>query len=265
VRFREDLPADVPYALRSFRSSVAVVKCSVRNLEDGSVKGVTFSLRAVCLGLMLMPSLSAAEQPPAILQITIERIHASGEAAYGAIEEKLREVCVRLGCPNRYLALESIASPKEVWWLVAYATEDDVDRVAQSYARNEQLLNAMNDLAALKSEIVDAPTAHMTSHRVDSSDGAAWRVGFEPFVVIAEDAGSGAVFESREHRMFTFAAAASLPEAEAAAAKLGATARPFRVRPSWSVPEDAWAAANPQLWRTGAVGVEVAEGLDLAR
>jgi len=214
---------------------------------------------------MLMSSLSAAEQPPAILQITIERVHAGGEAAYGAIEEKLREVCIRLACPNRYLALESISSPKEIWWLVAYATQDDVDGVAQSYARNEQLLDALNRLTALKKDIVDPPTGHMTSYRSDSSDGSSWRVGSEPFVVIAEGAGSGAVFESREHRLFTLAAAASLPDAEAAAAKLGATARPFRVRPSWSVPEDAWAAANPNIWRTGAVDAEVSPGLESVR
>src|SRR5690606_28315617 len=49
------------------------------------------------------------------------------EARYGALEECMAEACGRLGCPNAYLALESVDGPKEVWWIVDYA--DDADRV----------------------------------------------------------------------------------------------------------------------------------------
>jgi len=199
---------------------------------------------------MLTPSTLSADQVPAILQITIERIHAGGEIRYGEIEERMAETCTRLGCPNSYLALEAVVPPTEVWWFVEYATDADVERVRQAYEQNRPLLSALADLAALKRDITDMPVEHMTKHRSGLSIGANWRVGSEPFVVIGTGAGTGSVFESAEHALFTVVAAASPVEANAVAARLGPGARVFRVRPSWSRPAAPWVAANPQLWQT---------------
>lgn len=189
------------------------------------------------------------ERAPAILQITIERIRAGGEVRYGELEERMAETCVRLDCPNSYLALEAVAPPKEVWWLVAYATGADVERVRQAYERNRPLLSALADLAALKRDITEIPVELMTTHRSDLSVGAAWRTGSEPLVVIATGAGIGSVFESAEHGLFTIVSAASPVEADGVAAKLGPSARVFRVRPAWSRPAAPWVAANPELWQ----------------
>jgi hypothetical protein len=203
----------------------------------------------ICLIAMLTPSTSSADQAPAILQITIERIHAGAEVRYGELEERMAETCVRLDCPNSYLALESVDAPKEVWWLVEYATDADVERVKQAYEQNRPLLSALADLAALKSDITDMPVEHMTKHRGDLSI-ATWRIGSEPFVVIATGAGTGSVFESAEQAMFTVVSVASPADADAVAAKLGPSTRVFRVRPSWSRPAALWVAANPELWQT---------------
>jgi hypothetical protein len=89
----------------------------------------------------------------------------------------------------------------------------------------------------------------MTKYRADLSVSTPWRIGFEPFVVIATQAAAGSVFESSEHAMFTVRSAASLVEADAAVAALGPNARVFRVRPSWSRPSEIWVAANPDLWQ----------------
>jgi hypothetical protein len=112
------------------------------------------------------------------------------------------------------------------------------------------LLSALADLAALKRDITDKPVERMTKHRGDLSIGANWRIGSEPFVVIEIGAGTGSVFESAEHAMFTVVAAASSLEADAVAARLGPSARVFRVQPSWSRPAAKWIAANPELWQT---------------
>ena len=199
---------------------------------------------------MFMPLTSSADEPPAILQITIERIHAGGEARYDELEKGMVETCVRLKCPNSYLALESVDTPKEVWWFVEYATDVEVKRIRQAYEQNPSLLTALTDLAALKKGIADTPVGHMTKHRADLSIGAPWRVGTEPFVAIATLAASGSVFESVEHELFTVVSAASLLEADTVAATLGPTARVFRVQPSWSRPAESWVAANPELWQT---------------
>jgi hypothetical protein len=199
---------------------------------------------------MLIPSTSSADRSPAILQITIERIHAGNEARYGQLEERMAASCLRLGCPNSYLALESVRAPKEVWWFVEYATDAEVERVRQAYEKNPQLLTALADLAALKKGITDMPVEHMTKRRGDLSIAAPWRIGSEPFVAIATEAAAGSVFESAEHAMFTVLSAASLVDADAVAAKLGPSARVFRVQPSWSRPAEVWVAANPELWQT---------------
>jgi hypothetical protein len=209
----------------------------------------TFVYKIICLIAMLTPSTSLADQSPAILQITIERIHAGSEARYSELEERMVETCRRLECPNSYLALESLAAPKEVWLLVEYATDAEVQRVRQAYEQNPPLLAALADLAALKKDITDAPVEHMTKHRADLSVAAPWQVGSEPFVAIATQAATGSVFEGTEHAMFTVVSAASLLEANAVAATLGPSARVFRVQPSWSRPAELWVAANPELWQ----------------
>lgn len=197
--------------------------------------------------LFAMAALSPVLAQPPILQITIERINPGGEAEYGRIEERLKETCVRMGCPNAYLALESAAAPKEVWWLVTYEAQADVDRVAAAYAANEPLLTAMTALNMLKKDTTTAPIGYMTRR---GGSPSSWRVGAEPFVVIATgaDAVGAAVFESDGGVRFVIAAAASRSDADAVAARLGATARVFATRPEWSKPDEAWVTANPRLW-----------------
>ena len=192
-----------------------------------------------------MTTLSPALAQPPILQITIERIKPGAEAEYGRIEERLKETCVRMGCPNAYLALESAATPKEVWWLVMYESQADAERVAAAYAANEPLRKEMAALGAVKENIADAPIAHMTERR-----GAAtsWAVGAEPFALIAMGPGTAgaATFESKNGERFAIASAETRADAEAAAARLGA--RVFVMRPEWSKPDASWVAANPRLW-----------------
>jgi hypothetical protein len=201
---------------------------------------------------------AAAQSPPPILQITIERIRPGGEAEYGRIEERLKDVCVRMGCPNAYLALETVSTPKEVWWLVMYESHADVERVAAAYAANEPLLKEMTALNALKKDIVDPPIGHMTARC--GNESPQWQVGGEPFAVIATgadaagadagraDAAGSAVFESDSGARFSIVSAATRAAADAAAARLGARARVFATRPEWSKPDEAWVARNPRLW-----------------
>jgi hypothetical protein len=204
----------------------------------------------VAIFAAMTASAVAAQEPPPILQITIERIKPGGEAEYGVIEERLAEVCARLGCPNAYLAQLSVDEPKEVWWFVMYPSQADIDRVAQAYEQNQPLLKAMRELAALKKDITDEPIAYFTSYRADLSGDPTWRVGSEAFTVIATapDLSRGAVFEAPDGTRFEIVTETKHADASSAAARLGPTARVFEVRPTWSKPDDAWKAANPELW-----------------
>jgi hypothetical protein len=197
---------------------------------------------------MLTPLSAAAQAPPPILQITIESIRPGGEVEYGRVEERLKEVCVRLNCPNAYLALESVSPPKEVWWFVMYESQAQVKGVAAAYAANEPLLKEMAALNAFKKDIVDPPIGHMAMHR--EGESPAWQIGSDPFVVIATSADvvGSAVFESASGARFAIVSASTRAAADAAAMRLGADARVFAVRPEWSKPDKAWVARNPQLW-----------------
>ncbi len=90
----------------------------------------------------------AQERPPQILQIVRESLKESGEAAYKAIEKEAARVCANLECPNSHLAMESLTGPKEVWWLTAYESESDRQRVANGYASNRALMAALQEIRA---------------------------------------------------------------------------------------------------------------------
>jgi hypothetical protein len=190
----------------------------------------------------------SAQEPPAMLQVTRETISANGEPWYSRIERQLAELCARR-CPNHYLALESGAQPTEVWWLVAYESPSDVARIADAYARDAALLDAMRELNAQKRSVTSAPASELMQWRRESSAAEPWRVGTDPFVVIVDRAASGAVFESDSGATLTVATARTRESALARAASFGAAARVFRVRTDWSSPDEAWVAGNAALWK----------------
>ncbi len=195
----------------------------------------------------------SAESPPPLLQIVQERLKADAEPAYGKIEEQLAALCARRNCPNRYLALASVTLPRDVWWLNSYVSQADVDRVAEAYARNPALTEAMRALAQGKKDLTNDPIDLMATLRQDLSDAAPWLIGVLRFTVILEmralAKAAGAVFAVPDGRAFVFVAAGDRNEADRLAAALGAGARVFEVRRAWSVPCDTWIARNPELWR----------------
>src|SRR5882762_5098512 len=131
-----------------------------------------------------VPALSAllamngsAQSPPSLLQIVQERLNPDAEPVYGKIEEQLAALCARMNAPNRYLALASLTLPREVWWLNAYASPADVDRIAEAYARNMELMTAMRELAQGKKGLASDPIDLMATLRGDLSDASPWLIG----------------------------------------------------------------------------------------
>jgi hypothetical protein len=195
----------------------------------------------------------AAQPPPALLQIVQERLNPNAEAAYGKIEEELARLCTRMDSPNRYLALASLTLPREVWWLNMYASQTDVDRVAEGYARKTALTAAMRQLAQGKQGLTTDPIDIMTTFRPDLSDSSPWRIGELPFAVVLQTPmpakAAGAVFQSPKGGSFVLVAAASRKDSDRMVSVFGRNARIFVVRPEWSRPYDKWVSLNPRLWR----------------
>jgi hypothetical protein len=199
------------------------------------------------------PLNSYTPSPPQILQIVKERLKPDADEAYGKIEGSLARLCARMNAPNRYLALASVELPREVWWLNEYASQADVERVAQAYAKDTALLSAMGEVAQGKSKLTSQPIDRMTTLRADLSDGSPWQIGELRFALILETRkptkSPGTVYQLPDGGFVVFAAAADIGEADRLAAVLHSDTRIFEVRPEWSFPYDRWVARNPKLWR----------------
>jgi hypothetical protein len=211
------------------------------------------------LGLVLVLA-QASTDPPAIVQLYHERLKPGADAEYSRIEEAAAEVCARWKCPNYYLALESLEGPKEVWWLNAFASEADRDRVGRAYDQDTEMMTALRDVLQPKKELVREPQNFVATYRPDLSVGCAWRMDGARFFVFEPGGASGAppgsprgsagcVFEAPDAR-FVLAPAATRTEADRRAAVGGLHARILAIRPAWSLPAPAWIAADPDFWRT---------------
>jgi hypothetical protein len=175
-------------------------------------------------------------KPPALLQVVKESVYPGAESAYSEIEVQIARAAAELRCPNPYLALASTTLPREVWWLNAYTSQGDVDRVSKGYLENVPLMAAMQELAQGKKGLTTAPVDRMATLRADLSDGADWRVGELPFVVIREmpppASRFGAVYQLPDGAVIAIAGVSDRTEADRLAATHGG--RVFEVRVEWS-------------------------------
>ena len=200
---------------------------------------------------------NVVERPPQFLLIVRERLRPGSDEAYNENELQLAAACATLHCPHPYLALASMAGPREVWWLNAFASQAERDAVGPAYARNEALMAALRPLGKRKEDFRESLITTMTKHRPDVSRGAGWRIAGSRFVAISitrgEGASVGAVFESPDGERFALASANSQAVAKDLAAHLGPGTTILAVQPQWSFPADAWIDADPDFWSANAV------------
>jgi len=195
----------------------------------------------------------AQERPPTILQIYRDTVKPGREAAFKAVEEDAARICAELRFPHSHLAIESLSGPTEVWWLNAFESEEDRQRVADDYGKNPALKAALEGITRRKEGLTEAPVNVYASHRADLSRGASWRVAGARFFVVTISAGDsrmeGAVFEAPDGTRFVFRPFATRPQADAVAAAAGPDTRVFAVRPCWGMPAPEWIAADPVFWK----------------
>jgi hypothetical protein len=212
-----------------------------------------FQAPVVALSIFVPMSVLAQERPPQVLLIVQERLKPENVRAYDKNEREIARTSARLKSPHPYLALESLSGAKEVWWLNAFESQADKDRVMQAYERNHELAVELRKLGGRKAAFRYEPITIVATYRGDLSDERAWSMSGARFfvVTVANEEGKfdGSVFEAPDGRRFVFAPAATRREAELTAARTGARARVFAIRPSWSYPADAWIAADPGFWR----------------
>ena len=204
-----------------------------------------------------MAAMDARETAPEFLLIVREGLRPGSGEAYEKNELKIAAACARLKCPHPYLALASVAGPKEVWWLNAFASEEEKDQLEPAYARNEPLMAQLRPLGKRKEAFRRTLTTTLTKHRPDLSGGAGWRVNGARFFVIhltrVERETVGPVFESSDGQRFVVASANTREAADRIAARAGPGAVVLAVQPRWSFPAHAWIAADPEFWKSNPV------------
>jgi hypothetical protein len=190
--------------------------------------------------------------PPQILQIYREPLKPASNAAYDAIEVETARVAAQLGCPNPYLAAESLSGSKEVWWFNGYDSAGKQQEVFDAYAKNTPLMSALQGLSARKKSLTLAPIEVFARHRPELSAGASWTLGEGRYLVVTTTSDTvhvaGTVFEAADGIRFIVRSAQSREQAEALREAGGGDTRVLAVRPSWSFPATAWIAADVEFW-----------------
>jgi hypothetical protein len=206
----------------------------------------------VAVGILLGLPLMAQERPPQSLQIVRESLKKGGEAAYKVIEEDATRICADLKCPNSHLAMESVAAPKEVWWLTPYQSESDRQRVAAGYANNPALMAALLEIPKRKQGLVGVPIDILANYRRDLSEKDSWKVEATRFFVVTVTKGEaqpGALFEAADGTCFVLRPATTRRQSDALVAAAGPGTTVFAIRPYWGMPAKEWIAADPEFWK----------------
>lgn len=202
------------------------------------------------------------ERTPQFLLIVRERLRPGSEEAYDKNELQLAAVCATLKCPHPYLALTPVTGPREVWWLNAFASQEERDSLDAAYARNQPLMTAMRPFGKRKEDLRESITSTMTEFRRDLSTSTL-RIDGARFLIITaaqdERAAIGAVFQATDGRRFIIASASERGVAEDLGAQIGPGATILAVHPQWSFPDEAWIAADPEFWRSSLVGRRAGE------
>jgi hypothetical protein len=197
------------------------------------------------------------DKTPQFLLIVRERLRPGSEEAYDENELQLATVCATLKCPHPYLALATVSGSKEVWWLNAFASQEERDGLEASYASNESLMAAMRPLGKRKEEFREALNSTMTEYRRDLSGGCVLRIAGSRFFVIntAQDPRTpkGAVFQAADGQQFVIVSANNRAAAESLAQQSGPGAIIVAVQPQWSLPDESWIDADPEYWRSNVV------------
>lgn len=191
-------------------------------------------------------------QPPRILLIAREPLNPGGEREYQEIEEETARLSAALGCPNPYLAAESLSGPKEIWWFNGFESPEHRDRVAEAYAQNLPFSAALKKNSDRKAKVTGIVIEKFAHYRPDLTNGGPWILGQGRFLVItvSEDqpSGTGTVFQADDGKLFVISSAGTRTEADRVAAST-AGLMVFAVRPSLSFPAKAWVAADPEFWK----------------
>jgi hypothetical protein len=210
--------------------------------------------RTLSLGIVFMASTLSQAHPPQILEVYREYLNPESAQVVQKIEMDAAQICIRLKFPHRYLVLESLAGPKEFWYLNAFDSQADMVEVGRQYEGNKALTSALAENLRRKAPYLAAESTNVfLDYRPDLGGGTPWLMGHGRFLVAAwtkESVGTrGTVFEGPDGTRLVIRAVQSRAEAESMAAAAGTGARVLAIHPELGWPDEEWVTADPEFWR----------------
>src|SRR5207248_6662710 len=118
------------------------------------------------------------------LQIYREPLKPGVEAEYDRIESETAQKCAELRCPHAYLGMESLTTPKEVWWFNAYDSVAEKNQVADAWVKNKAALTVLGKNSKRKARLTGKGINVFANYRQELSSGPAWLIGRGRFLVI---------------------------------------------------------------------------------
>jgi hypothetical protein len=112
----------------------------------------------------------AAQDPPSpIINVYREEVKPGRMSAYVRIEEDAARFCAKAGCPNPYLAINSITGPREVWWINGFDSTEAMEKVWQAYAASVEISRELNAVDESKADLAFPATNLMARFRPEMS------------------------------------------------------------------------------------------------
>ena len=203
--------------------------------ESAMIAFWKYLLLLACLDLTIGGATASMEKahPPQILEIYRDYLKVDAVAANRKLEKRAEHLCRTLGFQHRYLTIESVSGPPEMWYFNGFDSQAEVEKLRGENEQNTKLMVALAEVVQQKAPLKRAEsTDEFATYRSDLSGGDPWVIGRGRFLVIvffdSKPPLNGTVFEINNGRRMLVRTAQTLFEARALAASAGSTARIFR-------------------------------------
>jgi hypothetical protein len=190
---------------------------------------------------------------PNLLEIFRDFVKPGREAEFRAIEEDAARICAEHAYPHVHIALQSLSSPREIWWLNEFDSIEERDLIGRQYESNPALVAAFEAIHERRKAVVDPPIDVIARYNPGLSRGKAWRFPAKFYVtsVTPNDPEiPGSVFDGPDGTHFVLCPVDTLEDAVLMGGDAGLV---FALRPYWGMPAREWVAADREFWEASPI------------
>lgn len=123
--------------------------------------------------LSAQSAVSTSGAPPKFFFIVRETLKTGKAALENAIEIDSMHTCVRMKCPNTYLAAITVTGPGQTWWFTPFDSYAEFEKISAAYAQNAALASEIARMVERKADLLlTPPDAMIVEYQSDLSQSA---------------------------------------------------------------------------------------------